>query len=325
MNLIPEIGRRNRLANRFYSHGKLLLTSEYLVLDGAEAIAIPCRFGQDLEFESTQTGCVQWKAYSKDQSIWGDFNFSLDLLDQPKEENSNSELEFLIQLLQTARKLNPTFLKNSPGISVSTHLEFPRDWGLGSSSTLIHNVALWAEVNPYELLSLTMGGSGYDIACAGATHPISFVINPGKTPLKIAPITLGKAIQEQSVFVHLNSKQDSREAISAYLKQKELANFSLKNSLKEINELSIQLARAKNAKQLENYIRLHESFIGNIIQQTPVKERLFKDFKGAVKSLGGWGGDFIMAVSETLSPAEIKEYFLEKGYPTSFYYTEMIG
>ena len=158
MNLIPETGRRNRLANRFYSHGKLLLTSEYLVLDGAEAIAIPCRFGQDLEFESTQTGCVQWKAYSKDQSIWGDFNFSLDLLDQPKEENSNSELEFLIQLLQTARKLNPTFLKNSPGISVSTHLEFPRDWGLGSSSTLIHNVALWAEVNPYELLSLTMGG-----------------------------------------------------------------------------------------------------------------------------------------------------------------------
>jgi len=228
-------------------------------------------------------------------------------------------------LLQTARKLNPTFLKNSPGISVSTHLEFPRDWGLGSSSTLIHNVALWAEVNPYELLSLTMGGSGYDIACAGATHPISFVINPGKTPLKIAPITLGKAIQEQSVFVHLNSKQDSKEAISAYLKQKELANFSLKNSLKEINELSVQLARAKNAKQLENYIRLHESFIGNIIQQTPVKERLFKDFKGAVKSLGGWGGDFIMAVSETLSPAEIKEYFLEKGYPTSFYYTEMIG
>jgi hypothetical protein len=32
-----------------------------------------------------------------------------------------------------------------------------------------------------------------------------------------------------------------------------------------------------------------------------------------------------MAVSETLSPAETKEYFLEKGYPTSFYYTEMIG
>jgi mevalonate kinase len=324
MNLIPETSKPNTLPNRFYSHGKLLLTSEYLVLDGAEAIAIPCRFGQDLEFETNQTGCVHWKAYSNYQTIWGDFNFSMDLLDQPPEVETNSELKFLIKLLQTARKLNKSFLKNSPGISVNTHLEFPRDWGLGSSSTLIHNVALWAEVNPYELLSLTMGGSGYDIACAGATHPISFVINPGKTPLKIAAITLGETIQKQAVFIHLNSKQDSREAISAYLKQKESATFSLENSLKDINELSIQLATAKDTKQLEHCIRLHESFIGNIIQQTPVKERLFEDFKGAIKSLGGWGGDFIMAASDTLSTAEIKEYFLEKGYPTSFYYAEMM-
>ena len=32
----------------YYSNGKLLLTGEYVVLDGAEALAVPTRFGQNL-------------------------------------------------------------------------------------------------------------------------------------------------------------------------------------------------------------------------------------------------------------------------------------
>ena len=32
----------------FYSHGKLLLTGEYVVLDGAKALAIPTNKGQYL-------------------------------------------------------------------------------------------------------------------------------------------------------------------------------------------------------------------------------------------------------------------------------------
>ena len=36
----------------FYSHGKLLLTGEYLVLDGALALAVPCKLGQSLTVRS---------------------------------------------------------------------------------------------------------------------------------------------------------------------------------------------------------------------------------------------------------------------------------
>ena len=32
----------------FYSHGKLLLTGEYTILKGANALAIPCKMGQTL-------------------------------------------------------------------------------------------------------------------------------------------------------------------------------------------------------------------------------------------------------------------------------------
>ena len=36
----------------YYSNGKLLITGEYLVLDGAEALALPTKFGQNLIIEN---------------------------------------------------------------------------------------------------------------------------------------------------------------------------------------------------------------------------------------------------------------------------------
>ena len=35
----------------YFSNGKLLLTSEYGVLGGAKALALPCKKGQNLEFK----------------------------------------------------------------------------------------------------------------------------------------------------------------------------------------------------------------------------------------------------------------------------------
>ena len=51
-----------------------------------------------------------------------------------------------------------------------------------------------------------------------------------------------------------------------------------------------------------------------------VKEAFFSDFKGAIKSLGGWGGDFILAVS-TQDPSP---YFKERGFDTVIPYREII-
>ena len=38
----------------FYSNGKLLLTGEYLVLNGAVALAIPTKFGQTLTIPASE-------------------------------------------------------------------------------------------------------------------------------------------------------------------------------------------------------------------------------------------------------------------------------
>jgi len=47
-------------------------------------------------------------------------------------------------------------------------------------------------------------------------------------------------------------------------------------------------------ERLESVMREHEEFIGGHLGMLPVSEHLFKGYDGAVKSLGGWGGDFVL-------------------------------
>jgi hypothetical protein len=45
---------------------------------------------------------------------------------------------------------------------------------LGTSSTLINNIAQWFGIDAYELLWKSFGGSGYDIASAQHNKPIVY-------------------------------------------------------------------------------------------------------------------------------------------------------
>ena len=46
----------------YYSHGKLLISSEYAVLDGAKALALPTKLGQRLEVTNRNTKNINWKS-----------------------------------------------------------------------------------------------------------------------------------------------------------------------------------------------------------------------------------------------------------------------
>lgn len=69
-----------------------------------------------------------------------------------KEGSAEFIAETLRDILQEAKRLNPEFLTTENGFVVKTNLTFPQNWGLGSSSTLINNIATWANVNPFTLL-----------------------------------------------------------------------------------------------------------------------------------------------------------------------------
>lgn len=297
----------------FYSHGKLLLTSEYLVLDGANALALPTKKGQSLEVIKTDTNTLQWQSILHDGSLWFETEISLPLKEQNIEDPI---LKRLYEILLAAQSLNPSFLSKAQGYKAISTLEFPRNWGLGSSSTLIANIAQWASINPYELLEKTFGGSGYDIACAISETPITYT-RSGVSP-EVRSVAFNPTFKEQLFYIHLNRKQNSRESISHY---RNLPSSETKEQAVVFSSLTASLISAQNdLSQFETLLKTHETTLSEIIQTKTIKEQLFADYKRAIKSLGGWGGDFILAIGNKND----MNYFEEKGYTTIVSFSDMI-
>ncbi len=300
---------------KFYSNGKLLLTGEYVVLDGAKALALPTKYGQTLSIEKTDTPDIKWKSIDHNGITWFESTFPLYAITEDTLSTENTIASRLLQILKAAKTLNPHFLEDETGYTVNSVLDFPRNWGLGSSSTLLNNIAQWAKVNPFKLSDATFGGSGYDIACASNNTPIIYYLqnqNPSINPLSFNP-SFKNAIH----FIHLNQKQDSREAIKTYQEHKK----HISNTIARINSITNRLQTCDSLESFETLIHTHESLIGDITSQTPIKERIFKDYKHAIKSLGGWGGDFILATGET---TYVNSYFTSKGYTTIIPFSTMI-
>ncbi len=298
----------------FYSHGKLLITSEYLVLDGAVSLAIPTKLGQSLTVTKNNTSKLEWTSVLHDHTPWFETEINV-----PIRSNTASDdpiIQRLHEILTAAQVLNPEFLQGDQGYEVISTLEFPRDWGLGSSSTLIANIAQWAEVNPYELLKKTFGGSGYDIACASSHTPITYT-NKGTSPI-VNSVIFDPVFKEQLFFIHLNKKQNSRDSISHY---RNLDTTEREHHIKEFTSLTKEIIASQDSlNRFENLLLTHESQLSGILQTPTIKEQLFSDYPNTIKSLGGWGGDFILATGTT----EDMKYFKEKGFHTIIPYSEML-
>lgn len=330
--------------------GKLLLTGEYFVTEGAVALALPTRLGQSMKamrLTGRKDSILQWQSYDEQGELWFEAEFALaDFSIQETSEGKFSQdiAEVLQDILRAARHLNAQFLQQKESIAAETYLEFPRNWGLGSSSTLVSMVAEWAGVDPFELLQLTMGGSGYDIAAARASSPLLFQKFNGTNRYESA--RFDPPFKDQLYFVHLGKKQDSRLAMVYYSttapeeRHKHIGRISQIThnvvALREqpaLAEASFSMSRggvriehpqADAFETFEQLIAEHEQIVQSIIRQPRAKELYFSDFWGEIKSLGAWGGDFVLATSDR-SEAETHAYFQQKGFPTVLTYSEMIG
>lgn len=298
----------------FRSHGKLLISGEYVVLDGAISLAIPTKFGQSLNVEVIDEPKLIWKSLDEKGAIWFKNEINLDLSETHEQIELDETTKRLIQILRAVKQLNSNFLKTKTGFKITTTLDFPKNWGLGTSSTLINNIAKWANVNAYKLLENTFGGSGYDIACAQNSTPITYQLEKESPIVKTA--YFNPEFKEHLYFVHLNKKQNSREGIKHYNANKE----NSKSAILQINDITSKMIHCKNLNDFNNLLKQHETIISKITKQTPVKNLFFNDFKGHIKSLGAWGGDFVLATSKE-NPTS---YFKEKGYPTILPYKDMV-
>jgi len=239
----------------FYSNGKLLLTGEYGVLDGALSLAIPTKYGQLLSVKKNNTATINWTSVDEEGKTWFQSEFSIRT-----------------------------------------------------------NIADWAQVDAYTLLWNSFSGSAYDIACAKHNYPITYKLHKGKP--EVTKLAFDPPFKDQLYFIYLNKKQNSREGIAKY----KSITLDKTDLLKTLSELTLQIAKCTHKVDFNTLLTKHENLLSSYLQIPTQKESLFPDFTGAIKSLGAWGGDFILA---TGTPREMR-YFKRKGYFTMIPYQEMV-
>ncbi len=300
-----------------YYNAKLLLTAEYLVLNGAQALAFPLRFGQHLQVEENGQNFISWQAIAHDASTW--FSGKYELKDFTIIESNNQETAKHPQrLLIAARKLNPGFCKKSIGYNVISTLNYPLPWGIGSSSTLIAAIAGWAGIDPFKLHFKVSSGSGYDIACAISKGPVLYSLEGNKPNFE--NVKFSPSFTDRIFFVYQGNKQDSDEGIKKYRLKNPLPD---KNTVEAASLLTRTMLHSSTLTEFEQVMSRHENLISSLTGVPVLRETTFNDLPGEAKSLGAWGGDFCMITWRddlSLLPA----YLLNKGLGIWFNFNDIV-
>ena len=184
----------------FKSHGKLLITGEYFILKGAKALCVPTNYYQSLKVNEIDENILKWKSFDNNKNLWLQAEFllsDLTLLTKP-----TNEVLFLQKLLLNIKKFNSKLFNLNIGYDIESSMNFNKEWGLGSSSTLISNLSKWAKIDPFDLLWSVSNGSGYDIASSIVNKPILYQLNNKKPILQLtADFLISFVIIRIKIFV----------------------------------------------------------------------------------------------------------------------------
>ena len=300
------------MAEVFKSHGKLMITGEYFVLHGAKSLLLPTKFFQDMTVSTfNEEALVLWESYDQNNNKW--FSAEFDLPNLSIRGSETKEKIFLKKILDFVAKKKPNIFENNSGINIKTRMDFNRSWGLGSSAILINNLSNYFGLDPFEVSKNVTNSSGADIASTKISKPIIFSNNEKKPYYK--EVHFNPPFSKNLLFVYLNKKQSSEKEVEKFKKIR-----IEDDEIRTISEITNQVLRCKKIDDFNDLIEKHESIISSKIKKETVKNTLFKDFNGSIKSLGAWGGDFVLACGHN----NLKNYFKNKGFGISYSFNEML-
>ncbi|MFO7864580.1 MAG: GYDIA family GHMP kinase [Salinivirgaceae bacterium] len=300
------------MTQQFRSNGKLMLTGEYMALHGATTFAVPLKFGQELTIEPVAHSIIYWRTLFNGKIIFHTI-FDTDQFNILQDAD-NEKSEWIQRVFLAIREINPKFLLNC-GAEVTSTIDLPMNYGWGSSSSLIVNLCKWANVDPFAVSAKVGGGSGYDIACAQSDKPLLYSNKNNNPDTKI--IEYRPTFERNMWFIFQENKINTAEAIRGFRQRK-----IDRNDINRINRISESWISAGTIEDIMELMKEHEEIMSHILDIPPIQKQ-FPDFNGQLKSLGAWGGDFMLAVSE-LSGADIIDYFAGKDRPTMFNWTEIV-
>ena len=299
--------------SRIFSPGKLMLTSEYVAVDGALVLAIPTKLGQELFYTENdeQKSLIFWEAYHQNR-LW--LKATIDYKNWKILETNNSKAsEFILKTLKNVQNLSDTKLKSDTSYHIKTNLQFPSDFGLGSSSTLMNNLAEWANIDAFTLNEISLGGSGYDVAVAKEKSAVLY----SRFPERIyEAIDFQPNFKDELIFIHLNQKQDTREGISHYKSKPTSTEL-----INDYSKLTKKIVNSQNLEEFSELMTIHEQKLSDFLETPTVKEKYFQDCPSFVKSLGAWGGDFVLASKF----GDYQDYFKQRGFSKIFSWKDLIS
>jgi mevalonate kinase len=315
----------------FYSRGKLLITAEYLILHGSDGLALPLKRGQKLEYcrtgEAFQGETGSGTKPEGDELEWITIVNGLDKFRarfwgpdyRVVSSTNDAGAEFIRKVLYSARELSG---KTIAGVIVS-RVEFNLEWGLGSSSSLISNISYLFDIDPFKLHFEVSSGSGYDIACARSDSPLIYRldIKPGSIPVPVySNVGFNPPFREMVFFAWTGRKKDSASSVDDFLATKRITE----QDLELISDISREMLHVKEILHFERLLGEHDAVLSGILGERPVIETLFRGFPGYVKSLGAWGGDFVMITWKR----DVEELFFilkQRGMDVVFHYSDLIN
>ena len=151
-------------------------------------------------------------------------------------------------------------------------------------------------------------------------HDLAHQVVGGRGGERVQYVDFKPDFSDRLFFIHMGKKQDSREGIRRYRAMvKDRADL-----VEKVTLLTKALLESRDEDTFGEVMAAHEKLVGEALGLQPVQEKYFPDFPGRIKSLGAWGGDFILALSPWESEGT-KRYFGQKQLGTVLSWDAMVG
>lgn len=284
----------------FFAHGKVMLCGEYSVLSGTESLALPVHPGQWLNVwevpATTATSRIIWQA-SDENGPWFDCRIDTEIM-HVAETNHPEMAEVLLKLFREIKQRNPELLAHKT-IRMETLCQFNRDFGLGSSSSLVAILSNWSGTDAFALQRAAFGGSGYDAAVSKTGKPICYWLE-NEAP-NWSAWALDPALTGHWYLAFPGQKQNSRTSVS----YKTDALKALKSNVMALQQLNTCVQAVKfprSIPMLEAMLELLQALLAEHLQLP----RAYEDLQiqpvqgGLCKWLGAWGGDVLLVNEKIL-------------------------
>jgi len=280
----------------YFATGKVMLTGEYLVMNGFDCIALPSKLGQwmhvwDFETPQGSPDFIIYQAKDINDNVWFETKIILpnfEIMDPAQVENI--QVDRLVGILKMA---DVEFWQEGKSYRIETQLEFERVWGLGSSSTLVKLFADFLHLDPLNIQFEIFGGSGYDVAIAQLQKPMVYSLTPDNSNWKYWK--LDKSLTENWHVVFYGEKMDSRSSVSAV--QDALNDIAEDDFYTAQFDKILEMSKsATDIISLESSLEMYQMLLAQALFMPTTYDLLgIKPVnKGLCKWLGAWGGDMIL-------------------------------